>query len=97
MNQKKPESVQTSYVGLPAQDVAALKVALSAIGVETYTAFWRGCIDSFLVQSAQGELIAWPPSFALQDRSPEYVRLKTEHARRYLNEQDRLKDAKKNP
>lgn len=94
VNNNTVPTIQTSYIGFPEENLEELKLALAAINVESYTVFWKGCIDSLLAQSRQGELIAWPPAFALQDRDPEYVRLKLEHTKRYLSEQEKIKAEK---
>lgn len=57
------------------EDRKVLDHYLECAGIEAYTTFWKGCVDALLVHAKRSELIAWPPSFAIQDRDPEYVRL----------------------
>jgi hypothetical protein len=92
LNIREMPTIQASYVGMTEGDARDLRYALAAICVDTYAAFWKGCLNSLIAQSKSGELIAWPPSFALQDRNPEFVRLKLELTRHNLQELDRIKE-----
>lgn len=90
-------TIQTSYVGMPQEDADVLVEALAALGIFEYTKFWQGCVDALLVHHTRGDMIAWPPAFALQDREPEYVEIKLKLAKRFLEEQEQLKTTKGKP
>jgi hypothetical protein len=79
-------TIQTSYVGVPQEDVDTLREALSFLGVEENTKFWKECVVAIITQHRMGHVIAWPPQFVLQNRSEEYVELKLDQTRRYLEE-----------
>jgi hypothetical protein len=61
--------IQAAYNDIPDKDVPALDTAMDANGIASNNAFFRECIKAFLIQTKEGELIAWPPEFVLQDRS----------------------------
>jgi hypothetical protein len=80
-------TIQTSYVGVPQEDVDTLKEALTFLGVQENTKFWSECVVAIITQHRMGHVIAWPPQFVLQNRSEEYIELKLDQTRRYLTEQ----------
>jgi hypothetical protein len=74
--------------------VETLREALASIDIDENTKFWKGCVNAIIAQHRQGEMIAWPPRFALQSREPEYIEIKLEQTRRYLKEQEQEKSKK---
>jgi hypothetical protein len=87
-------TIQTSYVGVPQEDVDTLREALAFLGIQENTKFWAECVVALITQHRMGHVIAWPPQFVLQNRSNDYVEMKLDQTKRYLEEQSKEEKAK---